>query len=154
MALDSTMTPGVFQIKQNGSAAVVSGTTLDVQSGGVLRAEDGGVIASPVTVQATTSGTITNFGLTTFGTTIASAYTLAAPHVPGIRKTLACTIHGASTVSQVVTFGGSATALNLAGGSTAAVTTLTFTEHGVVELVSATTSQWLIVASAGNVTIT
>ncbi len=170
MTVDGTAPPGVFRIGQNGSAAAVSGTTLTIESGGSLRVESGGSVviasggsltyadgatpASPVTVQSTTSGTITNAGYTSIGTTIASAYTLAAMTTAGVTKRIACTVHGASTVSQVITFAGSATALAPCGGTTAAVTTITFTEPGVVELISATTAVWHILATSGSVALT
>lgn len=154
MTQDATVTAPLLYQKQNGSAGLSSGSTFDIHSGGSVNVETGGNIAVPVTVKATTSDTITNFGYTTIGTTIASAYTLDAPNKAGLVKDIACTVHGASTVSQVLTFGGSATALNVSGGTTAAVTTLTFTEPATVRLISASTSVWHIVASAGSVAIT
>lgn len=154
MTQDATVLAPVLYRKQSGSAGLASGSTFEIHSGGNILIETGGQLEVPVTTQATTSGTITAYGYTTIGTTIASAYTLAAPDHAGLRKTIACTVHGASTVAQVITLAGSATALNITGGSTAAATTITFSEPGVVELISATTAVWHIIAASGSVAIT
>ncbi len=116
----------------------------------------GGAIELPVTVMTTTSATITNFGITTFGTTIASAYTLAAPDRAGLRKVLMCTVHGASTVSQVITTSSANMLQDIFGGSTvgAAYQTMTFTEPTAVELVSLSTSVWGILNKGGSVAYT
>lgn len=154
MTQDATFnTPSLYR-KQNGSAGLSSGSTFEIHSGGNILIETGGQLEIPVTTQATTSGTITAFGFTVIGTTIASAYTIAAPDHAGLVKEISCTVHGASSVSQVITFAGSATALNPTGGTTAAVTTLTFTEPGYVRLVSVSTSQWHITNATGSVAIT
>lgn len=154
MTQDATVTAPLLYRKQNGSAGLASGSTFEINSGGVIKVETGGEIAIPVTTQATTSGTITNFGFTVIGTTIASAYTVAAPDNAGLVKEISCTNHGSSSVSQVITFAGSATALNPATGTTAAITTLTFTEPGYIRLVSVSTSVWHITNASGSVALT
>lgn len=150
MTQDAThQTFGLYQ-KQNGSPGLSSGSTLEIHSGATVKVEDGGVFAHPVTTVATTAGTVTNCGYTILGATQTAAWTLNAPSAAGIEKTLACTVSGASSVSQTLTFTG-ATCLNPAGGSTAAITTLTWTEPGVVVLVSATTAVWHVKSIQGSV---
>lgn len=169
MAVDTTMATGGIQRKQNGSMEVTSGSTLDIATGGVLKIESGGTfsiasggvisvatggeLAVPVTVKSTTSDTITNYGVTTLGTTIASAYTIDAPDRAGLRKDLICTVHGASTVSQVLTFSGSCTMVG-ANGSTDTVSTITFTEPGTVGMVSLSTTSWGYLYHSGSVAFT
>lgn len=153
MTVDTTVQPGVFNIRQNGSAAVASGTTLTVESGGTARVESGGALTVadgaklylPVTTQATTSGTITNYGVTTIGTTIASGYTLADPDAAGLVKTIVCTVHGATTVAQVIT----TAAATITGATTATVTHVTITSRvGFVTLVATSTSNWAVMAKS------
>lgn len=143
MAVDPTY-PSVVQRRQDGSMYVPTSRSLNI--------EDGGYTTVPVTVMATTSGTITNFGLTTIGTTIAASYTLAVPTAAGMEKTIAVTVHGATTVTQVVSSGA---ANFLCGGTTAATSIMTFTSRiQSVTLLSASTALWVVKANNGVVAFT
>ena len=138
-------------IGSSGTITVESGGAINIASGGALALATGGQFAVPVTTQTTTSGTITNFGLTTIGTTIACAYTLADPDRAGLRKTIICTIAGATTATQTVTT--ATTNVTILGSSSPVGTilrTLTFHEGGeCVELVSASTTAWMLVGNVG-----
>lgn len=139
-----------------GTLTAKSSGVLNVDSGGAITIDDGGHLAMPITTQSTTSGTITNFGLTTIGTTIASAYTLAAPTRPGLEKIIICTVHGATTVSQVVTTNSTAvTIVSSSNGSSIIRRTMTFTNGGqCVTLVSESTSAWLVTGNVSAVAFT
>ena len=140
-----------LSIGSTGTITVESGGAVNVSSGGLLAIATGGQFAVPVTTQTTTSGTITNFGLTTIGTTIACAYTLADPDRAGLRKTIICTVAGATTATQVVTT--ASTNVTILGSSnpvSVIARTLTFHEAGeCVELISASTTAWMLVGNVG-----
>lgn len=147
---------GAITINASSGLIVATSGTLQVASGGALQVATGGHLTVPVTVQSTTSGTITNFGVTTIGTTIAGAYTLADPDRAGLAKTIACTVHGATTVSQVITT--ASTNVTIIGTSSPAATilrTLTFTNGGQsISLISSSTTAWLIKSNVGVVALT
>lgn len=155
MTVDATYQPGVVQRRQNGSLCIVSGTTVSFESGGNLRVESGGAatfasgatvtiagaLLLPVEAGTTTAAFTAQTGLTTFGTTGTNAWTLAQPTAgAGIYKVLACTVHGATTVSQTVTCVG-ATILN---ATTAATSVMTFTSRASVALISASSLTWVL----------
>lgn len=121
-----------------------------VASGGVLSVADGGELAVPVTTKSTSTGTITNYGVTTFGSTSADTYTLTAPDRAGLRKTLICTVHGATTISSAIT---TATTNSYIRGSTVVAAdthTLTFLKSGqFMELISVSTSEWRLLSATG-----
>lgn len=155
---DATYNPGGTGIRrEQGGRVLAVGSTgqVDYESGSYLNLQDGARMSVPVTIQTTTSGTITNFGMTTFGTTIASAYTLANPDYAGQIKILACTISGATTVLQTVTT--ASTACTIAGtsdGATVVNRVLTFHEAGeVVVLVSRSSTAWVIVSNVNGVSL-
>lgn len=139
-----------------GSIVINSSGDLNIDSGGKITLDDGGQIAGPVTVQATTSGTITNYGITTIGTTIASLYTLAAPNRAGLEKSIYCTVHGATTVSQIVrTDSTSTTIVGTSNPASVCIRTLTFTNGGQsITLESLSTSAWGVKANVNAVAIT
>ena len=145
---------GVYE-KQGGKELVVGSTgTITVESGGAIALEDGGHFAMPVTVKSTSTGTITNYGVTTFGSTSADAYTLAAPTRAGLLKILACTVHGATTTASVITT--ASTNSYIRGSSSPGDThTITFLDGGTfAQLVSVSTSEWRVMAmSAADVAI-
>ena len=131
MAVDLTY-PSVVQSRQDGNMYVPTGKSIEVESGGLfqLPVEAGSSVA-----------TLSNHGLTTFGTTAAEGLLLAQPTRTGLIKVLACTVHGATTVSTTVT----AVGAKILGGSTVAAGTsvITFTSCGSLTLISATTAVWV-----------
>ena len=138
----------------SGTQTILTGGVLNVDSGGAMTIDDGGYVAVPVTVKSTSTGTITNFGVTTFGSTSADSYTLAAPTVAGLRKTLVCSVHGATTTASVITT--ASTNSYIRGSSSPGDThTLTFLDGGTfAELVSVSTAEWRVTAmSAADVAI-
>lgn len=150
MAADTTYNPGGTGIQRR-----QGGRVLAIGSTGELAIEDGGKLTFPVTIQSTTSGTITNFGFTTIGTTIASGYTLANPDYAGQLKVIACTIGGATTVLQTVTT--ASTACTIAGtsdGATVVNRVLTFHEAGEVAiLMSRSSTAWVLIGNLNGVTL-
>lgn len=149
MAVDPTY-PSVVQRRQDGNLYVPTGKNITLESGASLIVSDGAYAAPPVTVMATTSGTITNYGLTTIGTTVASAYTLAVPAFAGQEKTIACTVHGATTVTQVINSG--AANFRCGGTSTAATSVMTFTSPmQCVTLKAASTAVWIVTSNVNAV---
>ena len=148
---DVTYNPGGTGIRRE-----QGGRVLAVGSTGEVNIEDGGKLTFPVTTQTTTSGTITNFGLTKFGTTIAAAYTLANPDYAGQLKILSCTVHGATTVTQTITT--ASTACTIAGtssGAGATIRTLTFTNAGQsIALMSLSSTSWVVISNVNTVALT
>lgn len=138
-----------LSIGSTGTLTIESGGAVNIASGGLLSIATGGQFAIPVTTQTTTSGTITNNGLTTFGTTIADAYTLADPDRAGLVKYLICTIGGATTVTKVITTASTnVTIIGTSGPPTTVLRTLTFFEAGErAILVSASTTAWVLMES-------
>ncbi len=132
-----------------GSPAVPSGSELNFDSGSAISLDDGAQLTVPVTVKSTSTGTITNFGITTLGSTSNNAYTLAAPDRSGLRKTLIYTVSGASGTCSITTastnsYIRSSTAV---AGDTHAIT---FTEAGDwAELVSVSTAEWRVLGNSG-----
>lgn len=123
-----------------------------------LVVKDGGEVEFPVTVQSTTSGTISNFGITTIGTTIQSQYTLADPDRAGLVKTIVNTVHGATTVVQVVSCASANVLTNTVGGATTVqkYRKVTFSGPGAVQLMSLSTSHWSLVFQSpytGNIAV-
>lgn len=153
---------GVISVSTGGNINLLGNLTvqttgvLNVDSGGAITIDTGGHIAYPVTTQSTTSGTITNYGLTVFGTTIADAYTLAAPTRAGLHKTLMCTVHGATTVNAVVTTNStSVTIISTSDPASVIRRTMTFTNGGqCVQLISSSTSAWVVVSNVNSVAFT
>ncbi len=152
MTVDLTAQPGVFRIGQNGSASVVSGTTLTVESGGTLRFEAGSTLVNlgtaSVNVESISSSAtaFSALGVTLFGTTATGAsYNLSAPTVAGQSKYLIKTVHGATTTTETVL----ATGSKILGGSTVAAGTsvITFANVGTVHLISTAANSWAIVAT-------
>lgn len=139
-----------------GQAIINSSGELNVDSGGAFTIDDGAQVSKPVTVQTTTSGTITNYGITTIGTTIASLYSLAAPSRAGLEKSIYCTVHGATTVSQIVrTDSTSTTIVGTSNPASVCIRTLTFTNGGQsITLESLSTSAWGVKANVNAVAIT
>lgn len=149
MTQDRSYQPGIYRTQGGNELVVGSSGLITVETGGAIVVADGGQIANPVTTQATTSGTITNHGITTFGTTKQDAYVLADPSRAGLRKSLICTVHGATTITATVT---TASTVCTIVGSTVALggilRTLTFlSAGGAVELVSLSTAAWAIVGN-------
>ena len=137
-----------------GAPAIPSGAELNVDSGGAITLDDGAHFTMPVTVKSTSTGTITNFGVTTFGSTSADAYTLAAPTRAGLLKFLICTVHGATTTASVITT--ASTNSYIRGSSSPGDThTVTFLDGGTfIQLVSVSTAEWRAMAmSAADVAI-
>ena len=153
---------GTLTIEAGGTLAISTGATfsmagaLTVASTGALIVADGAQIAEPVTVKSTSTGTITNFGITTFGSTSANSYTLAHPDRAGLRKTLLCTVHGATTISSVVVTASTASFIRNTTAVAQDAHTLTFLSAGTfAELISVSTSEWrLLSTSAANVALT
>lgn len=147
---------GTLTIASGGSINVESGGAMTLASGSLMTIADGAAVAAPVTVMATTSGTITNAGITTFGTTIASAYTLTNPTAGGVRKALFCTIHGATTVNQVITTASTlCTIIGSSKGPLVTVRTLTFTNAGQgVVLTSISSTAWFLESNINTVALT
>ena len=147
---DVTYNPGGTGVRRD-----QGGRVLTVGSSGELTIEDGCKLLLPVTTHTTTSGTITNFGVTCFGTTLATSYTLANPDHAGQLKILACTVGGATTVLHTVTT--ASTACTIAGTSDGSGVTnrvLTFHEAGEVAiLVSRSSTAWLLVGNLNGVTL-
>lgn len=146
MTADATY-QSVVQIRQDGNAYVPSGKSLNVESGGTLTLESGGVLSvsagSAITVPVevgTTTAAFSNSGYTTFGSTASNAWTLAAPSRVGLVKTIACTVHGATTVTETVTTLG----CKILGATTvvAGTSVMTFSGVQVVQLVSLSTASW------------
>ena len=147
---------GAGAVNVTGVLTVLSSGELNVDSGGAITVDDGGHFTMPVTVQATSTGTITNYGVTTFGTTTANTYTLAVPTRAGLRKILACTIHGATTITDTINTNSTAVTILSTSGQAAGglLTRMLFTNAGQrVELVSLSTSQWLLVSNTNTVAI-
>lgn len=149
MTADATYYSGVVQIRQDGNAYVPSGKSLTVESGGTITLESGGVLAqsagSAITIPVeagTTTAAFANHGLTTFGSTASNAWTLSAPNRIGLVKILACTVHGATTVTETVTTLG----CKILGATTVVGGTSVMTFAGVqaVTLVSVTTASWCL----------
>jgi hypothetical protein len=151
---DPSYQPLVYR-KQGGNELVVaSGGKITVESGGIIEYQSGAFPTQAVTVMTTTSGTITNNGLTTIGTTIASAYTLATPSAAGMSKTIVDTVHGATTVLQVVSTASTGVTFS-AGATTAYLSKLTFTSNiQSIQLISTSTSNWAVVANNNGVAVT
>jgi hypothetical protein len=144
---------GAITIESGGS---ISNTgTQTIASGGAIALEDGAQLANPVTTKSTSTGTITNFGITTFGSTSADAYTLADPTRAGLRKTLICTVHGGTTISSVITTASTnVTIISSTHGAGVIRRTITFLSGGqALELVSTSTSAWAVVSNVGTVTL-
>ena len=151
---------GTLTVEPGGTLAFETGTTLSIAypltiaSGGAIVAQDGGQIVQPVTTQATSAGTITNYGVTTFGSTSVNAYTLTAPTRAGYRKTLIYQTGGSSDMDATVT---TATTNSYIRNTTAVAGdthTITFAEAGAwCRLVSVTTAEWRVLSSS-NVAIT
>jgi len=148
MTADATY-QSVVQIRQDGNAYVPSGKSLNVESGGTLTLESGGVLAvsagSAITVPVevgTTTAAFANYGVTTFGSTASNAWTLSAPNRVGLTKTLACIVHGATTVTETVTTLG----CKIMGATTVVAGTSVMTFSGVqsVTLISRTTAEWVL----------
>lgn len=140
-------------IESTGLITVKNGGEVNVDSGGRITLDDGAHFALPVTTQSTTSGTITNFGLTLIGTTIADGYTLADPTRAGLLKAIFCTVHGATTVvSTVTTASTNVTIGATSDGTTGIRRTMNFTNAGqAVVLVSSSTTAWVVVANVNTV---
>lgn len=91
-----------------------------------------------------TSVTIESYGITQFGATAAKTYSLDDP-VPGVKKTLACTL-GTSTTLQTInassgaTFGGTNTIAKFDTGDT-------------LTLVGLTTALWAVIGNNGSVAL-
>ncbi len=146
---------GEVNVQSGGVATVKSGGELNVDSGGAITIDDGGEIAVPVTVKSTSTGAITNYGVTTFGSTSADSYTLTAPDRAGLRKTLVCTVHGATTISSVVTTATTNSYIRDSTGVAGDTHALTFLSAGrSCELVSVSTSEWRVLwRSAADVSV-
>ncbi len=129
---DGTYPSGVVQRRQDGSVYVPSGKSIEIESGGLFQ--------FPVEA-GSSAATLSNHGLTTFGTTAAEGLLLAQPSRAGLLKVLACVVHGATTVSTTVTTVGA----KILGGSTVAAGTsvITFTSCGTLTLMSASTVAWV-----------
>lgn len=132
-----------------GATASISGVVTFNSTAAIVLA-DGSKLAVPKTTQSTTSGTITNFGLTTFGTTILNGYTLAAPDRAGLRKTLIYTIGGASAVNAVITTASTNSYIRNTTAVAGDTHVITFTEAGDwAELISVSTSEWRVLGNSG-----
>lgn len=149
MTADATYYSGVVQTRQDGNTYVPSGKSINVESGGSLVLESGAVLApaagSAITVPVetgTTAAAFANYGVTTFGSTASNAWTLSAPNRVGLVKTLACTVHGATTVTETVTTLGS----KILGATTvvAGTSVITFSGVQVVTLISLSTASWCL----------
>lgn len=153
MTADATYYSGVVQNRQDGNEYVPSGKSINVESGGAITVESGGtltVASGAVLVMAghqtiavevgTTTAAFSNSGYTTFGSTASNAWTLAAPSRVGLVKTIACTVHGATTVTETVTTLG----CKILGATTvvAGTSVMTFSGVQVVQLVSLSTASW------------
>lgn len=152
---DLTVGTSATLTMSTGGTGSISGVAT-FNSTAVINLLDGSELALPVTVQATSTGAITNFGVTTFGSTSADTYTLAAPDYAGLTKILICTVHGATTISSAIT---TATTNSYIRNSTAVAGdthTLTFLSAGrFAELISVSTSEWrLLSRSAADVALT
>jgi hypothetical protein len=143
MTADATVLQGVVNIRQDGNLYVPTGKSANVESGGVLTVETGGQFAMP-TEAGSSAATFANYGLTTFGATAATACLLAAPNRAGLIKVIACTVHGATTVSNTVT----TVAAKILGGSTVVggTSVITFTSNAGIALISASTTEWILMS--------
>lgn len=148
-----TMNSSNLNVNSGGNLIVGSSGVLTVASSGVMSIATGGQVALPVTTQATTSGTITNFGLTLIGTTIADGYTLADPDRAGLLKAIFCTIHGATTVVSTVTTASTNVTIGATSDGTATIRrVLNFTNAGqAIVLISSSTTAWVVVANVNTV---
>lgn len=152
---------GTITIETGGTLTATTGATISFSSGtplavsgstGIVVIDTGGQIAVPVTVVTSSAGTITNFGVLAFGSTSANAYTLTAPDRPGLRKTIVCTVSGASTVTSTLTTATTNSYIRNSTGVAADTHTLTYTEAGDwSELISVTTSEWRLLGNSGGV---
>ena len=146
---------GTLTVETGGTVTVTTGATVSLSSGtplavsgstGIVVIDTGGQIAVPVTVHTTSTGTITNFGVTTFGSTSADSYTLTAPDRAGLRKTLICTVHGATTVTSNVVTATTNSYIRNSTGVAADTHTLAFLAAGeYAELISVSTSEWRVI---------
>ncbi len=130
--LAATPAPGAF-------TTIVASSTVTA-TGGLIETVTAG----------TTAATISNNGLTTFGSesTAATTYTLAAP-VAGIRKSLLC--NSTSTLAKTLSSGSSLVRF----GASSTITNLVFdsaNEAVILQGVSAT--QWAVVSNVGSVSLT
>ena len=133
----------------SGKVHLVQGTTeLTVENGGSVVVESGGYVKEPVDT-ASTGTTMKAFGVSYLGTrTAKKIYTLAAPTVAGLRKTIYTTVAGTSKHAYV----GCAAAFT--SDSTKDVLKFSKTAHGYVDMVSVSTSRWLVLAKTTSVSYT
>ena len=130
---------------------VVSGGTIQFESGASMSLADGASWAMPVTARtvATVATAIPEFGITTIvASTTAPTYTLAGPESAGLTKIIAVTSNTSSGTAKV---NSSSTAVIF--NSTAATNNqLTFDNVADrVLLVSLTSAMWTIVSNIGTV---
>jgi len=131
---------GGIDIASGGDIDIASGGHLDVATGGYIDIATGGYLKLPVTA-ASTAAALTNFGVTTLGSSTDAAYTLAAP-VAGVVKRIVQT--GASTATTIT----STTTYTF----NAADTVLTFNAiEDAVTLVGVSATKYVIVDNVGSV---
>jgi len=149
MTADATYGQGVVNIRQDGNLYAPTGKSISIESGGSLLIESGGQFAEPVTVLATTVATVfNNHGIVVMTSTANGIHTLAAPSRAGLKVTLANSVHGATTVTKVIT----ATGATITGGTTAALTTITFTSSiQSLTLISTSTANWHVTSNVNSV---
>ncbi len=141
--------PYGFLVRQGAAEAVVDGFSsgkLSIVQGGVINIDATSSILMPVTVMSTTSGTLPNTGgLVTIGTTVQSKYTLPAPKYAGINLQIACTVHGATTVTQTIQTATTAVIFKC-GNTTGFLQNIIFDGNTQsIELTSDTTSSWTVI---------
>ena len=134
-----------------GTVSISSGVPLAVAgSTGNIVINTGGRIAMPVTSIASSSGTLSDYGIAQVGSTSANTYLLAHPSLPGLQKWIFWTIGGASAINTTLTTLTTASYIRDSTAATGDTHTITWTEAGgYVGLISLTTAEWRIIANSG-----
>lgn len=102
--------------------------------------------AQDLLTTASTAANLSNTGTTVISSTLAKAYTLDAPTIPGQEKRIICDTATASTALRTVTSAASFDGTN---------TFLNFTaDNQAISLVALSTARWMIVGNVGTVTAT
>lgn len=168
---DATQNTGIQRHQGGNGLSVTSGSSLVIDSGGSLTnagtetlsgtvsltgtmsVSTTGLINLPVTTNNTTSGTLPNFGVISFGSTLASVYSLTNPTAGGQRVCLCVTAQ--TTIGQVVRTASTAcTIVGTTSGPGVTLRTLTFPTGGsAAELVSLSSTAWFLLVNTGTVVL-